>query len=686
MKKNEEKAVVIGKALFLNFDNFVDWCSTDEADDFFKTENLWKNHLYELQGKIPGVNISNLFDKTSKKNCYGYINDNREKEYITPLKQYVDYISNYSSSTNPLYFYLIYECPHFDIIAFANAQFLIPSGFLNKTLFKDYSNFPIGFIRNEINASAIHGMNNGLVSVTPGLAGISLNSQKSYIESKKNELDVLKAEMDDVKHARKGELADLQAEIDKQVAALEAKKSELLSILAAKKAKLDIEKERLERELFVLESEIYSIRCYLGEVVDFIKLRSGKPAATDFPITLFQKIRFLDEELGKAISFYDFDFGDTKLFEDLLKAREDIFEVFCPNEKCVSLVRVSKKGTAFGYRDTPYGNMLIEYEVYHGDKIGILIRNGENLFFGWTDEEKIKLSEDMFFAPGSKTIINEEDANQIETTSIHEAVSRYFVFSILQGALENGEMLSLPDNIKAVFTKPSPYILYSVADAWITDNKYGSFRDIIEKANSKISVGDSILALLSLSDGKTSYGWGGGYSRNYNRDHNFSRRTHDVSFKDGQIYKINLIEGAEDDKEYYVSLVKNNYMDYVWRNGRYEERLRDAYARFRVYEDEFINLTYMNSAWLKYIITTRNLGDYGRMGSYAEMIRYLNKALDFVKKREEQERQLIAKHFLSIDEVLDWPAQLSEWKLSANVRNITDYQAKRFAKFLRRHI
>ena len=148
------------------------------------------------------------------------------------------------------------------------------------------------------------------------------------------------------------------------------------------------------------------------------------------------------------------------------------------------------------------------------------------------------------------------------------------------------------------------------------------------------------------------------------------------------MYQINLIEDVDVEPEYYVSLVKRNGGDYVYRNGNYEERKRDAYARFRVNSDEFINLTYLNSVWLKYVITTKNLGGYGRMSNYAEVIRYLNKALAFVKEREKTEQALIEKHFPQLLDNPEWAAELSEWKLAKGVRQITDYQAKRFAKHL----
>lgn len=671
---NNEKAVVIGKARFIDFKAFAEWCNTEAADEYFSVKNLWTGCLYNLQGKIAGINVSVLYDRTEKRD--------RERYYVELLTRFQQYIRDFSSEETALSFNLLYEHPKFDIISFGDSQFLIPAGFLEKTLYKDYSQLPISAIRKEIAGDSDNAVGNEITLSGTSLANVSLDNQKDAVHIKEKELEEVLAEEDDIKNAKTGELAEMQAEIEKMTAKLEAQKATMLEALNAKKAEIQMMKEKVERELFMLESEIYSIRCFLGEVVDFIKLTSGKSAPDDSPIVLFQKLRFLDEELGKAISLYDFDFSDAKLFENFLKSRSDAIELFCPNDKCVSLVRVSKTGLQYGYQDTPYGEMLQEYKMYHGQKIGILVRNGENLYIGWTDDEKINIPDNMFFTPGEKTV-NENDAEQSESTPVEEMVSRYFIFSILQGLLENQKIFTLPDGVKANFMLPSEYIIYSAADTWLVDNRYGSFSDIVGKANSRISIGDNILSLERLSDGHYSSGmWG--HKVDFERDRNFSRRTHDVHFRDGEIYKINLIE--DDDyggNDYFVSLVKEG-SDYVYRNGQYRKRQHDAHANFRVYPDEFINLTYMNSVWLKYIITNRNLGFSGKMGHYAEAIRYLNKALEFVREREKTEQALIEQYAPRLADDAEWSVKLSEWKLEKKVREITDYQAKRFAKFLER--
>lgn len=675
-KNDELKPIVIGKASFVDLPKYIEWLTTDEADQFFSIENLWTHCLYHLQGKIQGVNVSTLFDKSKYDEWYrkNIGKNERIQKYIEPLQRCADYINEFSTPDMPLSFKLTYEHEDkFDIIFFGNNQFIVPKWAIKKEMLKDYSDRALSEIRSM---KSLDGMGQGIIPIGSALSVTTQAQVESKINTANGEIATLNSIMDDVKNAKTAELEILQKEIDKKVQELEARKKELLAELEAKQNELNAKKEELEKELFMLESEIYSIRCFLGEVVDFVKLRSGSPAPVDAPITLFQKIRFLDEELGKLVSLYDFDFGDIEKFELLLKHRDDILDVFCPNDKCISLIRISKTGKYYGYTDIL--ETLKLYEVYHGMTIGILIRNGENLYIGWTDENKINIRDDnFFFTPETKKVM-EEDEERTENTSVNEMVSRYFVFSVLQGALCNSKLLALPEDVKPDFTRPSEYIIYSVADTWLTDNRYGTFDEMIKKCNSRIIAGDYVLTL------KYNYDKDG-----YRGHSDYRNLTRDVSVKDRGIYQIRLVERHTDEEikkdhwlskvKYYISLKKNYDDDFVYRGYNCYDRQRDAYALFRVYDDEFINLTYMNSAWLKYVITTQHLGDARqRLGHYAEAIRYLNDALKFIKEREKEEAKWLSQY---VDITDDMWAALSDWKLEKGVRNINNYQAKRFAKW-----
>ncbi len=258
---NNEKAITIGKANFKDFAEYINWCLTGEAEEFFSVKNLWTGCLYNLQGKIQGVNVSHLFGD------YKQI----EKKYIVPLKQCIEYMEMFSSEDTPLRFNLIYEHEDkFDIIAFGTYQFIVPKWAIEKELLKDYSDVAL----TELRAKGLNGSKEtGLVPSDSHLAAMSqvdVQRQIDKAQSMQSEYDAYK---NDVENARVGELVKLQAQIDKIKSDLEAKKQSLLAELQKKQDELNAKKKQLETELFMLESEIYSIRCFMGEVVDFVKLK-----------------------------------------------------------------------------------------------------------------------------------------------------------------------------------------------------------------------------------------------------------------------------------------------------------------------------------------------------------------------------------------------------------------------------
>ena len=674
MRENK-KQPIIGKAKIKNFDEFSKWY-TENAKEYFATKHIWPDRLYNLQSdKNICFSVSEALEFTYK--CDPYDSNYYSSRFLSYLESLHSFLTSYNLSLDIL---LFYKKDDIDIafVKSGNNIFIIPSQFLNISLFKDYSN---------LTPSQILALNNpksdlnqtGLISNT-SVANVSEAQIKGKIEEGKKVEERILKEIEAVENARIGELAELQKEIEEKTRELEAKKANMMAILEQKKAEMEKIMQEMKNKLFMLESEIYSIRCFLGETVEFVKLRSGEDAPIDTPVVLHQKLWYLDEELGKIAGIYNFDFSDQKLFETFLAKNSIALEVFCGPEKCVSLVKVSKTGQTWESHSTIYGDIVENFDKYHGSKIGIIIRNGENVYLGWTDDEKINIKEDMFYVPDTEKVVNPEDAQK--ASSVEEIVSRYFIFSILQGAMENQKMLSLPH--KESFSVPSEYIIYSAADAWLTDNRYGTFADIVDKCNSYIAKGNDVMIMESLSDGHWSSGWGG-HTRTFDRDRNYSKRTGDVSAVNGHIYKINLIEEDEyGDKALYISLKKDRG-DYVYRGGNYYERQRASYANFRIFDCEFINLTFMNSVWLKYVITNRNLGKSSdrKEGNFAHMILYLNRALEFVREREEKEEKLISACFPDLASVSDWPVLLSEWKIKNKVMTITEWQAKRFAKTIR---
>lgn len=243
----------------------------------------------------------------------------------------------------------------------------------------------------------------GTVATVSALANVDETTYSEAIslrDAEKANISDIEQDMEDVKNAKTAELAALQKEIDEKMAALEAKKADLLADLNARKAEMEAKLRDMEVTVMRLDAEIYSIRCYTGEVLELKKIREGRPAPAETPLVFYQKMRYLDEELGKIASIYDVDFNDAKHFEGLIKNVDSVFNTFCPSERSLMLIRVSKSNKGFSRVDGT--NILDMYEKYHGRKVALVIRDGENCYIAWTDDNRINFADDAFYKAGTR--------------------------------------------------------------------------------------------------------------------------------------------------------------------------------------------------------------------------------------------------------------------------------------------
>lgn len=595
---------------------------------------------------------------------------------------------------------VIYRTEDWGIFEFGDEHFILPLECVVVQEMKDYSQ--VGQHRLARLLSSTSSNSGNELAEYDGESAAEVNA---HIDTVRSSIQQAKQEIDDLYRCRTGELAELQAEIDRQKQTLKERQRELMAIVEAKKAELEEKMTQLNNELFVLETQIYSIRCYTGEIIRFTQLRSGANASPETPVVLWQKMRFMDEELGKMASIYNVDWDDVGLFESFITNNPDAFETFCPSEKCVSLVRISRTASHFG-ASLKYKYCLDRFKMYHGMQIGILVRNGENLYIGWTDDDQVNMPDDMFYIPKEVTM-STEDGEKQHTSSKEETASRLFIFYILQGVLDRKEMIQFPEKV-SVF-KPSQYVVWSAADAWLVDNTYGNFREMLDKTQVAHKQGDDILTVIGLCPGGFRYC--GGYTKN-DRGRGWADRTHDVSVDSNEICQINLVEkdearervryGVPGKTEYFttrrlgeVSHFDKDVVVYdveIYQEEHYYVSLLkqwspsgNARANFEVMESEFVNLTFLNSVWVQHVIMNRDLGGWvvgGKEVDYAYAIPYLNRMKEYLVKREQSEARLIKAHFPDLDSVSDWQVRLSEWKIAHRVRAITDYQAKRFAKTL----
>jgi Zn-ribbon protein, possibly nucleic acid-binding len=498
--------------------------------------------------------------------------------------------------------------------------------------------------------------------IVPG-EEMSLKSVKDEKFTAQSEINKIRGRIDDISKGVSPEFNELQAQIKALQDEMEKKKQSLLAEIQEKKAIMEAKMAELQKQLTILQDSIYTIQCYLGETIELFQIRSGKQSEIERPVIINQRLKYLDEDLAQLFSIYadDIDGGGFKIIEELLKYSDVAFDFFCPYDKCISFFKISKDGKNYGNGDEEQANMLKAYDFLHGNKVGFAVRDGENLFIGYTDEDRIYVNKDVFLKPEVKhSAVNDEDAKHIHQSSYEEFASRMFIFSILQGLLERKEVIQLPEKVN-VFSSfvNSKYVVWNYAEGWLKDNRFGSFANLMRKLNKVNTVGDDILLILHLSE--TSWKK---YESNRGRADAYVNRTHDCRVKEG-LNKINFIDDSDN---LYVSAKKENSD-------------AGATSNFLIERTEFINLTYINSEWLKYFLINKEIGDFRNM-NYSYLAKFFKIALQFIQKREAEERDLIMQYYPNLDKVSEWVVALSHWKILNKVRKITDYQAKRFAKFL----
>lgn len=749
----EKKMNVIGTAK-LKIDAFRDF-RKNEREKRKKKElcwpaALWKDYFYEHQDL-------NRYAEA------GYYDCNCLRH--TPMDSFdkkVEKTDSYLSEMG-LEWDLLFTNDKITVIRYGRLEFGLPPELVDCHPYKDLDHYTVNELRTA--AGTEHA---GMNSLVPA-GDVTRSGVKKKITAVEKEIRGKEEELQALQEKRRTEIEEMRRQI-------EQKYSEQAAVVEEKKREMEAMMQKLHAQLFILDTELYAIRCFMGETVNFVKLRSGNPVSEEVPVVLYQKLRFLDEEMGKYLAVYGFDGSDIHLFEDALKNRDDLADLFAPPEKSVSLIRISRNAVQYG-ENTAVANLLTEYETYHGTQIGILVRDGGNLWIAWTDEERINITEDAFLKPGEE-VTTEEEAKP--ASSKEEIASRYFIFSILQGIISNEKMIRLPK--EASVFRENPYVIYSLADGWLEDNRFGSFSDIVDRTDQPLKVGDMVLTTLHISRddrysgryfGRSSYqdAW------NNDRGRGAKNRTHDASIPDQTILPVNVIDNEvcyhllyDEYRSNLKSVPTENEKLTTWKTERTGEKIGEGYESFLLwngyfdgrksakydlrgfsdeeiykwyleydranwsrYEDsdlidplnetacyripkgikmeyqvkhyylsaekrysygtsgeksranmeirkgEYLNLTYLNSVYVLYAIRNRNIGGWivgEKSIDYAASISYLNIALEYLRKREVQEAEMLKKY---IDLYPEWQVDLSEWRLTHGYHRLTDARAKRFA-------
>lgn len=752
-----------GSASFIDQEHWIAWYSAlsdAEADTVYSEIQ----HTDTKDKQEQNIISSNAYRMYQVQGGYGGINpeDSKSAKWQRQLSDRMKFIDHFFLLVNDLHqtIHIAYWNETYAALHTGNPEICLivyhPNDFLICNKPRDFTELTPLQVKMQLGISDTNSKSDLLPLSAQNT--MSIKQASAVLTDQKKAIEELKNELENVSQAKSGTLNELRLQIEAMQKELEEKKQVMLAELEQKIKEMKTVKEKLELQIYLLDAQIYSILCFAGETIQFASIRQGRNAPDTEPIVIHQKLHFLDEDLGRLASLYEISWNDIDMFEELLKHDPLSFETFTPNQRCISLVRISRNAKQFDNDNTqPYSNVLRAYDYFHGKTVGILIRNGENLYLGWTDESRVHIKDDLIFNrtvpsvtpdPDKEFIFEsdreryEKQAKQKQKEFMDEIISRTYVYSILQGIIERTSMLPLPAG--TTLDKESNLIVYSIADKWLADNRFGDFNTIIERCNKRIQKGDDLLTVqrlvpereYSITHGYYSGAWSNTRGRG---DRN---RTHDAVVNDCTLYKATVVEydapvnmtryrtlikpdfwvlrTNKDAKPYWDeriiptdqykplhnedgSSIPENEQDQILETFDYRKRHvfvsalktedwrynSEAHASVEVYENEIINLTYMNSTWLEWAITNKKLGNWtvgGKQIDYAYAIRYLKTALDYVRAREKDEKAYIEEIDPSVCKDVDWPAKLSEWKLTKGVREINPYQAKRFVKHIRSNI
>lgn len=721
----EKRMPVIGKAWLKDENEITQWITSKEAEKY-RTENWskgsasdWESgeqiNFNELSRKMPGV--------------YDALKHGTEGgSWLKKLLEQDEYNKRMEQCFDLIY---LDEKERFVMIRSSEGEWILPARFAKWEVFKNYD---------DVSVSRLSSISSSGSSLMMASGDVSKTDIKNQIQKKEEEIETARQQLANIQEETEKRLAEFRQQLEEEY----RRQNE---IIAEKKAELEAKVEELNNQIYMLDTQIYAIRCMTGEVVNFTKLSNGQSADINAPLVIYQKLRFLDEELGKLIALYDFDGNDCGYFEELLKHRRDISSLFCPGDKSVSFVKV---------------------------------------YIGWTDEDRIRISDDnVYYEPKKETITQETE--YAASTTREEKIARFFIISILQGLINDGKLIRLPEEVKVM--KPKPYVVFSMADGWLEDNTYGTWVDILKATAGEMKKGDMVLTIQYITRDDAYSSSGTQYqSFNNDRGRGEKNRTHDVSIANSTVYPINLVETDEtytvsylcypyDCKNEKVPItdtswtVKHHFMELagppelkeeeitleagkfyqdfypnakdklteenvkkwvIWKNKYYrndsisyetraftdeykcykkvvhdvkykqsdphyyisEEKSdcaatwdsskKMARANMEVFKDEFLNLTYLDSVRIRYAITNRKLGGW-KIGRKEVDYAKAIKYLNVALSYVLNREEEEKNMLLEHMDVLpeNWQVTLTEWRHENSYHKLTPARAKSFVGLLK---
>lgn len=201
--------------------------------------------------------------------------------------------------------------------------------------------------------------------------------------------------------------------------------------------------DNLRRQTEILEQVLSWLNAYLGKGVSVKNISTGEGASKNEPLTIRQRILYMDEEV--AIIGNDgqgLDYSGKETFYEWLKNPKHR-DLILPEDRCAVVMKPKRYN--HHYTSNAYENQLINQKNRHSF---IMIRDGENVHAIESDELEIfdaviptKLQYEVI--RGDKWTNDAKKADQIRRMQGRTM----FYMMLLQGLADNTEILGVHDEI-----------------------------------------------------------------------------------------------------------------------------------------------------------------------------------------------------------------------------------------------
>ena len=161
-------------------------------------------------------------------------------------------------------------------------------------------------------------------------------------------------------------------------------------IIENKKSELDARLREMNGYLTKMKEQVRNIvkvitvlNLYTGQTVELHRLTEGEGASPETPLSLRQRILFMDEELCVYLD-HEADYKDVDLFFEWLKEPENR-DIIVPEERCVVTLKPKRFNMDYRSGDWMYDAARNTWNKH----TYIVIRNGENLWWAESDDLEV---------------------------------------------------------------------------------------------------------------------------------------------------------------------------------------------------------------------------------------------------------------------------------------------------------